>query len=102
MLYQFRNPTKYFIFVLACYTSKLLPAQPVEAILSLTQKEITSESKELEDKLRKAARQGFFYVEIPSEAQELIPDAVHFAHTFHKNENLNFPHTYQTLQNIMY
>lgn len=61
-------------------------------IISLSCKELHSDTEELNLKLLQAARQGFFYLEIPQESLPLIPDAIHFGNTFYKN-----PH-YSTLQ----
>lgn len=59
-----------------------------EEIVSITEQELHSNSPELEQKLLQAARQGFFYVEIPAKLQEQVKEAVDYAHTFYKDEAL--------------
>lgn len=84
-----KNCTLFFII----FSVITVPMHPQELpILSLSCKELHSETEELNRKLLQAARQGFFYLEIPQESLELIPDAVHFGNTFYKD-----PH-YSTLQ----
>lgn len=56
-----------------------------EPLLSFTHDELYSPSPALNEKLRRAIRQGFFYVEIPPMTKDLIPEAVNFAHSFYKN-----------------
>lgn len=63
-------------------------------IITLSHQELYSNSTELDAKLRQAARQGFFYLEIPQEYKPLIPHAVHFGNIFYKDEyyrNLQLP-----------
>lgn len=47
----------------------------------------------LRSKLVKAARQGFFYLEIPQNCRELIPSANEFGNKFYRDESIvNRPH----------
>lgn len=59
-----------------------------EPLISFTHAEIQSTSSVVEEKLRNAVKQGFFYVEIPPETKSLIPHAVNFANTFYKDQQL--------------
>ncbi len=59
-----------------------------ESVQSFTQEELLGTSEELEVRLRRAAQQGFFYVEMPEKLELLIGDAVEFAHKFYKDKKL--------------
>jgi len=58
------------------------------AIIVITQQELAGNTIELEKKLIQAAKDGIFYIEIPSECKNLIPDALVFAHSFYTNEDI--------------
>lgn len=63
-------------------------------IITLSHQELYSNGPELDAKLRQAARQGFFYLEMPKQYYPLIPHAVHFGNMFYKDEyyrNLELP-----------
>ncbi len=63
-------------------------AKKQEEIVVLSTDELSSASKDLYKKLRRAAQQGFFYVEMPQEIAELLEHAVDFGSNFYKNEEL--------------
>lgn len=75
------------------------------SIITLSHQELYADSIELDNKLRQAAHQGFFYLEIPEQSLKLIPDAVHFGNTFYKDEHfttLQLPgyNGYKTRENV--
>jgi len=54
-------------------------------IITITEQELQSGGQNLEIKLRQAARDGFFYVQIPTKAQDLIAHGLDFANNFYKD-----------------
>lgn len=72
----------------------------LEQRIAVSQQSLESISREdlknndvLRNKLVKAARQGFFYLEIPDNCRELIPAAIEFGNEFYKDESIvNRPH----------
>jgi isopenicillin N synthase-like dioxygenase len=60
----------------------------LEAIVVISQHELNQNDQALDAKLRQAAHQGFFYLELPSKAQQLLNNSIQFAHTFCQNEIL--------------
>lgn len=71
--------------VISLFTSLKLQSADL-SIITLSHKELHTPSTQLDTKLRQAARQGFFYLEIPEHSLNLIPDAVNFGNTFYKND----------------
>ncbi len=64
------------------------------SIVTLSYQELHTDNAELDAKLRQAARQGFFYLEMSPAYKPLLPHAVHFGNTFYKDEyyrNLQLP-----------
>ena len=55
-------------------------------IVTITEQELQSNDQNLTVKLKQAARDGFFYMQTPSLAQDLIPHAVDFANNFYKSD----------------
>ena len=80
--------------IVSFYLSLLISATMLKAveekinIVTISQKELYSDSQKLKNKLAKAAQQGFFYVEMPKKIKNLIPAAVDFANTFYHDETL--------------
>lgn len=56
-------------------------------IVTISEQELMSGGKAFDEKLCQAACHGFFYVEIPTNAQPLISAAKQFANTFYKDEH---------------
>lgn len=87
---------KYFhiFFYTLSMSSTLIIHSSELPIITLTYQELYSNNTELDVKLQQAARQGFFYLEMPPEYKRLIPHAVHFGNIFYKDEyyrNLQLP-----------
>ncbi len=87
----------YSMFIVAYLQEPLMAAEGAaahekarasELIISISEQELYSDSQELKDKLREAARQGFFYIEIPARLKPSIEEIVAYAHTFYKDETL--------------
>lgn len=73
-----------------------IPGQSVgvsqQGLESISQQDLKNKDV-LRDKLVKAARQGFFYLEIPENCKELIPVANEFGNKFYRDESIvNRPH----------
>ncbi len=85
-----------FILVglVVCSTGNLLSmmaskAAVLEEVVSITQEELQrSDSEEVKRKFLHAAKQGFFYVELPKELTEHVEAAEEFAHECYSNEEL--------------
>ena len=74
----------------ACCREDTAPDQ----IVSIYQKELHGDTKELSEKLSKAAKAGYFYVEMPPEVANKLPVALSFAHSWYTNEDIkNYPFT---------
>jgi isopenicillin N synthase-like dioxygenase len=77
------------IFLYITSISTALNAQTAKLpLITLLHQELYSNSPELYTKLKQAARQGVFYLEISEQSQKLIPHAVQFANSFYKNDYL--------------
>src|SRR5690348_13096855 len=57
-------------------------------LIKITHEEFSNDSSILNEKLIKAAKAGFFYLEIPPDSAPLIERATQFANTFYQNEEL--------------
>lgn len=88
------------LMILVCgsfYAVDILPTEleigyektgTTESIVSISEQELQGDSQELEDTLRQAARQGFFYVEIPAKIQMHVKDVVAYANAFYTDQKL--------------
>lgn len=70
------------------YGTNLIAMQALEDIVKISEEEFQGASEDLSTKLKQAAGNGFFYLEIPKEVRELVKEAEQYAHEFYKDPAL--------------
>lgn len=68
--------------------SSIFAQTRADDVITLSEKDFLSCEKQTQEKCARALKEGFFYLEIPEDCDQLLDEAIEFAKSFYKNDSL--------------